>query len=761
MNEAVDPVCHMKVDPRAPKGGSHAHGGTTYFFCNPRCREKFIADPEGYLSPEERPPPVAAPGVIWTCPMHPEIRQDHPGACPKCGMGLEPESPSADVENPELADMTRRFWTALFLSLPIFVLSMGGMFFHWPWSAHVLGWVQLLLATPVVFWSGWPLMARAVASVRHRSPNMFTLIGMGTGVAYGFSVALLLAPDWLAPASSGAHQMPELYFEPAAIITTLVLLGQVMELRARERTGGAIRALLGMAPKTARRVKANGEDEEVLLEAVQVGDRLRVRPGERVPVDGVLVDGRSVVDESMITGESAPVARAEGERVTGGTLNGTGSFVMTADHVGQDTVLARIVQLVAQAQRTRAPVQRLADRVSAIFVPVVIGVAALTFVGWLWLGAAPALPHAVVNAVAVLVIACPCALGLATPMSVMVATGKGATSGILVKNAEALERLAQVDTLVVDKTGTLTEGKPRVTAVRAMPGFSEEEVVSLAAGLERASEHPLAQAVLEEAKRRGLTLQTVTGFESVTGEGVKGAVEGWAVAVGNGALLRGAGVNPEALEADAAGLRAEGQTVVLVAVDGRPAGSLAISDPIRESTPVALEQLRAEGLRIVMLTGDTQGTAEAIARRLGITELSAQVRPEQKAEIVQRLQAEGRVVAMAGDGVNDAPALARADVGVAMGSGTDVAVESAAMTLLTGDLRALVRARRLSEATLRNIRQNLFFAFVYNALGIPLAAGLLYPFFGILLSPVIASAAMSFSSVSVIANSLRLRRVRL
>lgn len=760
--QADDPVCHMKVDPSAPRGGSYAYRDTTYVFCSPKCRDKFIADPQRYLAPAATAGvPEVKPGTMWVCPMDPEVRSQKPGACPKCGMALEPEEPSAEAENPELLDMTRRFWTAVVLSVPVAVLSMGGMLFRWSMPMEALGWIELALATPVVFWAGWPLMQRAVASVKNRRPNMFTLIGMGTGVAFFYSLVALVAPTWI-PAPPGAtHRMPDLYFEPAAIITALVLLGQVLELRARERTGSAVRALLGLTPTTARRVRADGQDEEVLLEAVQVGDRLRVRPGERVPVDGEVLDGRSAVDESMITGESVPVARGPGDRVTGGTVNGTGSFVMEADHVGQDTVLAQIVRLVSQAQRTRAPVQRLADRVSAIFVPTVIAIAALTFAGWLWLGPAPGLPHAVVNAVAVLVIACPCALGLATPMSVMVATGRGASAGVLVRNAEALEKLEKVDTVVVDKTGTLTEGKPTLTAIRAAGGFGEQEVLTLAAALERASEHPLAQAVLAEARRRSATLPGVAGFDSVTGQGVTGRVEGRTVAVGNAALLRAAGVDPTSLETQAASLRAEGQTVVLIAVDGRAAGVIAVADPVRESTPQALKDLRDEGLRIVMLTGDTRATAEAIARQLGITELEAEVRPEQKAEVVKRLQQEGRSVAMAGDGVNDAPALVQAEVGVAMGSGTDVAVESAAITLLRGDLRGLVRARRLSEATLRNIRQNLFFAFIYNALGIPLAAGLLYPFFGILLSPVIASAAMSFSSVSVIANSLRLRRVSL
>jgi Cu+-exporting ATPase len=699
--------------------------------------------------------------------MHPQIVRDAPGSCPICGMALEPRTVGAEEgPDPELVDMTRRFWIGLVLSVPLLVFAMGDMLPGEPLRhlvpGRVAAWLQLLLATPVVLWAGWPFFVRGWASVVNRSLNMFTLIALGTGMAYVYSVVGTVAPG-LFPESFRTHGGEVgLYFEAAAIITVLVLLGQVLELRARSRTSSAIRALLNLAPPTARRARPDGSEEDVPLEAVGAGDLLRVRPGERIPVDGVVLEGASAVDESMVTGESIPVEKVTGSRVTGGTVNGTGSFVMRAERVGSETLLARIVQMVAEAQRTRAPIQRLADQVSAWFVPAVVVIAVLTFVGWSLWGPEPRLAYGLVNAVAVLIIACPCALGLATPMSIMVGTGRGAQAGVLVKNAEALELTEKVDTLVVDKTGTLTEGKPRLTVVKPAPGHDETTVLRLTAGLERGSEHPLAAAILAGAAERGVTVPTPEDFRSITGKGVVGRVEGHAVALGNLALMQDLGVAVDALLAEAAeNLRGGGQTVMLVAVDGRAAGLVAVADPIKPSAPEALQALRRSGLHIVMLTGDSRRTAEAVARKLGIEHVEAEVLPERKSEVVRDLQAKGRKVAMAGDGVNDAPALAQADVGIAMGTGTDVAIESASIALVKGDLRGIVRARRLSRATMRNIRQNLFFAFVYNALGVPIAAGVLYPVFGLLLSPIIASAAMTFSSVSVIGNALRLRRVEL
>ncbi len=703
---------------------------------------------------------------MYTCPMHPQIVRDVPGSCPICGMALEPRTARIDEgPDPELVDMTRRFWIGLLLTLPLLAFAMGDMLPGQPLRhlapPHVSAWLQLILATPVVLWAGWPFFVRGWASVVNRSLNMFTLIALGTGTAYVYSVVGTLAPG-LFPASFRTHGGEVgLYFEAAAVITVLVLLGQVLELRARSRTSSAIKALLNLAPPTARRVRADGAEEDVPLEVVAVGDRLRVRPGERVPVDGVVVEGASAVDESMVTGEPIPVEKVSGIRVTGGTVNGTGTVVMRAERVGSETLLARIVHMVGEAQRTRAPIQRLADQVSAWFVPTVVGIAVLTFIGWgLW-GPEPRLAYGLVNAVAVLIIACPCALGLATPMSIMVGTGRGALAGVLIKNAEALERMETIDTLIVDKTGTLTEGKPRLTAVKAATGYDETAVLRFAASLERGSEHPLAAAILTGATERGVAVAAVEEFRSVTGKGVAGRVDGHAVVLGNLRLMQDSGVTVEALLADADSLRAEGQTVTFLAVDGRAAGLVAVADPIKPSTPEALAALRQSGLRIVMVTGDSRRTAEAVGRRLGIEQVQAEVLPEHKSEVVRELQARGRKVAMAGDGVNDAPALAQADVGIAMGTGTDVAIESAGITLVKGDLRGAVRARHLSRATMRNIRQNLFFAFVYNALGVPIAAGVLYPVLGILLSPIVASAAMTFSSVSVIGNALRLRRAAL
>jgi Cu+-exporting ATPase len=763
----IDPVCGMTVDPRTA-AHRHSHQGHSYLFCSAGCRSKFAADPARYLAgaaPTPAPAPVPAPaGTIYTCPMHPEIRQIGPGACPICGMALEPEIAAAASEpNPELADMTRRFWIGLALTIPVFGLEMGG---HLAGGHGLIdpiwsGWIQFACATPVVWWAGWPFFVRGWQSVRTRNLNMFTLIAMGTGVAYGYSVIATLAPG-LFPAEVRGHAGEvAVYFEAAAVITVLVLLGQMLELRARAATSGAIRALIDLAPKTARRVNPDGSEVEVALAEVVVGDTLRVRPGEKVPVDGAVIEGHSAVDESMVTGESMPVSKEPGGAVIGGTLNRSGGFIMSAGKIGRDTLLARIVQMVAQAQRSRAPIQRLADDVARWFVPGVIAIAVIAFVSWASFGPEPRLTFGLMAAVSVLIIACPCALGLATPMSIMVGIGRGAEAGVLIKNAEALERMEKVDTLVIDKTGTLTEGRPKLVSITAAPGFDDNEVLRLAASVERASEHPLAQAIVTAASERALETARVLGFDSPAGKGVVGLVERRRLAIGNARFLAELGIATASLDDEAERLRRDGATAIFVAVDGRPAGVLAIADPVKSGTPAALAALRQDGVRVVMLTGDNRTTAAAVARRLGITEVEAEVLPEQKSRVVETLRQQGRTVAMAGDGVNDAPALAAAEVGIAMGTGADVAIESAGITLLKGDLGGIVRARELSAATMRNIRQNLFFAFIYNAAGVPIAAGLLYPVFGILLSPVIAAAAMALSSVSVVGNALRLRKVRL
>jgi Cu+-exporting ATPase len=757
----TDPVCGMRVDPRTAKH-RFEHGGETFHFCSARCRERFAAAPETFLRPAEpAPPPPAPAGAVWTCPMHPDIRRDGPGSCPICGMALEPLSPAAAAgPNPELSDFSRRLWVGLALAVPVFALAMAdalpGVALP-PWTV----WLQFALASPVVLWAGRPFFVRGWQSVQHRSLNMFSLIALGVGTAYLYSVVAVLAPGLFPAGFRGLDGMVATYFEAAAVITVLVLLGQVLELRAREQTGGAIRALLALAPKTARRIGADGTEAEIPLDRVAPGDKLRIRPGEAVPVDGTVLDGRSSVDEALVTGEAMPVVKAPGASLTGGTVNGTGSLIMRAEKVGAETMLARIVALVAEAQRSRAPIQRIADRVAGIFVPAVVAVAAAAFIGWAIWGPPPALAYGLLAAVSVLIIACPCALGLATPMSIQVGVGKGASAGVLIRSAEALERMERVDTLVVDKTGTLTAGKPRVTAVVPAPGVEEAELLRDAASLEQASEHPLAAAIAAAAQARGLALEAPAEFQSVTGQGVSGRIGGRLVVLGNAGLMAASGVALGALAEAADRLRADGATALFAAVDGQAGGVIAVADPVKATTPAALAALRADGVRIVMLTGDNRRTAEAVARGLDITEVEAEVRPEDKHEVVQRLRAAGRVVAMAGDGVNDAPALAAADIGIAMGTGTEVAIQSAGMTLLHGDLAGIVRARRLSRATMRNIRQNLFFAFLYNALGVPLAAGVLYPAFGLLLSPMIAALAMSLSSVSVVANALRLRRLRL
>jgi len=760
-----DPVCGMDVDPHSAAGHAE-HGGTTYYFCSPRCQAEFEADPEHYLQPAQQSKPATpAEGQVveYTCPMHPEIRQPGPGACPICGMALEPVTvAAADGPSPELRDMTRRFWISTLLTVPVIVLEMGTHFFPeaFEWlSATAATWGQLILATPVVIWGGWPFFVRGWTSVRTMKLNMFTLIALGTGVAWLFSVIATVVPGVFPDSFRDMDGVVDVYFEAAAVITTLVLLGQVLELRAREQTSGAIRALLDLTPKTGHRLTDGGE-EEVPLEQIQIGDRLRVRPGEKVPVDGTVEDGRSSLDESLVTGESMPVSKTAGDLVIGGTLNQTGSLIMRADKVGRDTMLARIVQMVAEAQRSRAPIQRMADRVSAWFVPAVLLVAVAAAIVWATVGPEPRPAHALIVAVAVLIIACPCALGLATPMSIMVGVGRGARLGVLIKNAEALERMEKVDTLVVDKTGTLTEGKPSVTRILPAQGVEPDELLRLAAGVERASEHPLGLAIVAKAEDSGVRIPEVSDFDSPVGKGAVGRVEGRQVVLGSSSFLASQDIDVAALAADADRLRGDGATVIFVGVDGRATGIFAIADPVKETTPAALAALRAEGIDVVMLTGDNRVTAEAVGRSLGIDHVEAEVLPDHKSDVVKRLRDEGRVVAMAGDGVNDAPALAAADVGLAMSSGTDVAMESAGVTLLRGDLMGIARARQLSQATMTNIRQNLVFAFIYNVAGIPVAAGVLYPVFGVLLSPIIAAAAMALSSVSVITNALRLRTTR-
>ena len=762
--EAVtDPVCGMSVDPETTPHVA-THGGAHHYFCSAGCLTKFKADPERYAADAPRRSEPAPEGAIWTCPMHLEIQRPGPGSCPICGMALEPMTPAlSNGPSPEYADMKRRFVIGLILSLPVVVLEMGG---HLIGLGRLIGpqmsnWLQMLLATPVVLWAGWPFFERGWASLRTRHLNMFTLIAMGTGVAWGYSMVATLAPGAFPAAFRTVHGAVPAYFEAAAVITVLVLLGQLLELRARETTSGAIRALLDLSPKLARRVRNDGSDEEIALDQVQVGDTLRIRPGEKVPVDGEVIEGRGTVDESMVTGESMPVTKEPQAKLIGGTINQTGGLVMRAEKIGRDTMLARIVQMVADAQRSRAPIQRLADTVSGWFVPAVIAVAVVAFVTWSLVGPPPAMGYGLIAAVAVLIIACPCALGLATPMSIMVGVGRGAQAGILIKNAEALERMEKVDTLVVDKTGTLTEGKPAVVAIETANGFEENEVLRLAASLERSSEHPLAQAMIKAAESRSLPLSQPGDVDQPVGKGITGTIDGRNIVAGNARFLEEQGIATTALAAQADRLRSEGATAIFVGVDGRVAGTIGIADPVKATTPEALKALDAAGIHVIMLTGDNRVTAEAIARRLGIADVEADVLPDRKSEIVKRLRGEGRIVAMAGDGVNDAPALAAADVGIAMGSGTDVAIESAGVTLLKGDLTGIARARHLSHATMANIRQNLFFAFAYNVAGIPLAAGALYPLFGLMLSPIFAAAAMALSSVSVITNSLRLRRITL
>jgi Cu+-exporting ATPase len=761
---ARDPVCGMIVDPHTT-AHRHHHAGRAYYFCSAGCLQKFAAAPDRYIEPSQAKAPARLPeGTIYTCPMHPQVRQIGPGSCPICGMALEPELATATSErSPELIDMSRRLWIGFVLAAPVFALEMGGhvtnlhMVLGQRWSS----WLQFLLATPVVLWAGCPFFVRAWQSLVTRNLNMFTLIAMGTGVAWLYSVVAILSPGLFPPGFRGPDGAVAVYFEAAAVITVLVLLGQVLELRAREQTSGAIRALLDLAPKTARRVRTDGSEEEVSLDLIAVGDRLRVRPGEKVPVDGEIIDGRSSLDESMLTGESMPVTKEVGAKVIAGTLNTTGSFVMRAEKVGRDTMLSQIVQMVGAAQRSRAPIQRLADQVSGWFVPAVIVAAIIAFAAWASFGPEPRYAYGLVAAVTVLIIACPCALGLATPMSIMVGVGRGAQAGVLIKNAEALERMEKVDTLVVDKTGTLTEGKPKVIAIVTAGGIEENEALKLAASVEKASEHPLAAAIVAAAQERGLALSDLSEFDSPTGKGVIGVVARQRISLGNAKFLHELGIDTALLEDEAEKLRQDGATAIFLAVDREVAAVIAIADPIKSTTPEALKSLAQDRLRVVMLTGDNRTTASAIAKRLGIAQVESEVLPDQKSAVVDKLRRQGHAVAMAGDGVNDAPALAAADVGIAMGTGTDVAIESAGVTLLEGDLMGIVRARRLSEATMRNIRQNLFFAFIYNAAGIPIAAGVLYPFFGILLSPVIAAAAMALSSVSVVGNSLRLRHVPL
>ena len=765
----IDPVCGMKVAPRDTT--LHLdHKGAAYYFCGRSCLEKFRVSPETYLKPVPvnvppniHTPPSQSPAV-YTCPMHPEVVRNGPGACPICGMALEPRDAPGEDGNPELVDMTRRFWTSLCLTLPI-LLVMVSSFIPGDPAKRLLGsallWLEFAFATPVVVWGGWPLFQRGWASIANRHLNMFTLIALGTGSAYLYSVVALLFPGFIPAEFRDMSGELAVYFEPATVIVTLVLLGQVLELRARSQTSDALRSLLGLAPKTARVLRQNGHEEDIPLDRVAVGDKLRVRPGEKIPVDGTVLEGSSSVDESMVTGEPIPVEKSNGAKVTGGTVNGTGAFTMQAGRVGSDTVLAQVVRMVSDAQRTRAPIQRLADVVASYFVPAVVLIAIVTFSVWAIWGPEPRLAHALVNAVAVLIIACPCALGLATPMSIMVGTGRGAQAGVLLRNAEALETLEKVDTLVIDKTGTLTEGKPKLVAVENVQGNEDLAMLRLLASLERASEHPLAAAIVAGAKERRVELVVVNDFQSITGKGVTGTVDGHKVVAGSAALLETLSIDPKPLAVRAEELRQQGDTVMLVAIDGKPAGLIAVADPIKPSTSEAIQLLHADGIRLVMLTGDNRTTAQAVAKRLGLDDIQAEVLPDGKAAVIKKLQSEGRIVAMAGDGVNDAPALAQAHVGIAMGTGTDVAMESAGVTLVQGDLRGIARARRLSRGTMRNIRQNLFFAFVYNVLGVPIAAGVLYPVFGWLLSPMIASAAMTFSSFSVIMNALRLRRLKL
>jgi Cu+-exporting ATPase len=798
----TDPVCGMKVDP-ATAATTVDHQGTQFYFCSPGCAAKFRSEPDKYLKPKQaatlmhqeipqtdyicpmhpevhksgpgscprcgmalEPATVAAPlsRTEYTCPMHPQIIRDHPGNCPICGMALEPRDVTANAINPELVDMTRRFWIGVALTLPLLAVMLSDMLPGHPlqhlMARRLLGWIEFAIATPVVLWAGWPFFERGWESVVHRSPNMFTLIAIGAGSAYLYSVAAVVAPGIFPATFRDMSGNLGLYFEAASVITVLVLLGQVLELKARSQTSSAIKALLGLAPKTARRISADGKETDVSMSEIQVGDLIRVRPGEKVPTDGSVIEGRSSVDESMVSGEPIPVEKAVDAKVVGGTINGTGSFVMKAERVGADTLLAQIVKMVSEAQRTRAPIQRLADTVASYFVPAVLASSAITFAVWAFFGPQPRYAHAIVNAVAVLIIACPCALGLATPMSIMVGTGRGAGEGILIRNADALEIFEKVDTLVVDKTGTLTEGKPRLTAIVPAEEFNENQLLQSVASLEKASEHPLAAAILAGAKEKNIDLVTVEAFQSITGKGITGMVQGRRIGIGNAALMQDLGAKPELLKERAESLQNEGQTVMFIASDGHFAGLIAVADPIKDSAAEAIKELKESGIKIVMVTGDNHTTAAAVAHKLGI-DFEADVLPEKKAEVVKKLQARGAIVAMAGDGVNDAPALAQAQVGIAMGTGTDVAMETGGITLVRGDLRGIVKARRLSQHTMSNIRQNLFFAFIYNALGIPLAAGVLYPVFGLLLNPMIAAAAMSFSSVSVIANALRLRTAKI
>lgn len=763
---AKDPVCGMMIDPLTAKGGSTQHAGQTFYFCNPKCKNKFQADPKKYLSTQSAQPQKANTEAMYTCPMHPEVRQKGPGNCPICGMALEPEEVSLEeTENPELIDFTKRLKVSVPLTVPLLLLAMSDLIPGQPVQHAIPTWlnagIQFLLATPVVLWAGFPFFERGWASLKSKNFNMFTLIALGTGVAYLFSLAGTFFPS-IFPDSLKVHGgMAPLYYEAAAVITALVLLGQVLELRARSQTGNAIRALLGLAPKTARKINSDGSEEDVSVEHIHVGDLFRVRPGEKIPIDGEVTEGRSVVDESMITGEPIPVEKGQGDSVTGATVNGTGSFVVRATKVGSDTLLSQIVKMVSQAQRSRAPIQKLADKVSGYFVPIVVLIAIVTALVWYFMGPEPKLAYAIVNAVAVLIIACPCALGLATPMSIMVGIGKGASLGVLIKNAEALEGLEKITTLVVDKTGTLTLGKPKLAVVKTLNGFSESEALAVVASIEKASEHPLAEAIVQGAIERKISLEAVSDFESFTGMGVKGKVGSRIVLVGNKKLLEKFEIESSELAQIAKDLQTTGHGAVLAAIDGKPAAVIAVKDPIKESSKPAIEYFHTKGIQVVMLTGDNRNTAEVVAREMGIERVEAEVLPQQKNEIIKRLQSEGQIVAMAGDGINDAPALAQADIGVAMGTGTDVAMESAGVTLVKGDLTGIVRAHRLSQATMKNIRQNLLFAFGYNVLGVPIAAGLLYPTFGILLSPMIASLAMSLSSVSVVGNALRLKNSKL